>query len=58
MPDTTPTPPPSVNEPVVEEDRDLETDHEQFAGETIADPWTDPGQPDWPDADPINAEEV
>lgn len=55
-PNDVPAAPPTNWDEAVE--ADLTVDHEQYAGEVIPDPWTDETQTDWPNAAPINPEEV
>lgn len=38
--------------------QDLEIDHEQFIGEEIPDPWSDPSQTDWPDSKEVTPDEL
>lgn len=45
---TNPNDPPGYDASEDVETSDLVTDHEQFAGEEIPDPWDDDEQPDWP----------
>ena len=40
-------------DPSMTQVRDLEDDHEKYAGEVMADPWSDSSQTDWPDAAPV-----